>query len=84
MSRPIDFESRHGKIYIDGEEFDWGLEDEEIMEANKHVGNPEFMRAIHNDIMSHFLNSLQEVLGFRPTMKQVNEAIKKGHIQKCF
>lgn len=82
MSRNIPFEHRGGKIFIDDEAFDWDLDDEAIEGANKHAGNPEFMRAIHLDIMEHFLRSLSEVLGFRPSMRQVNEALKAGFITK--
>jgi hypothetical protein len=82
MPRRIPFEHRGGKIFIDEEPFDWDLDDEAIEEANKQSANAQFMRAIHLDIMEHFLVSLSEVLGFRPTMKQVNEALKSGHISK--
>lgn len=82
MPREIEFESRGGRIFIDGQPFDWALEDEAIDEANRHAGTPQFIRAIHNDIMGHFLNSLSEVLGFRPSMRQVNEALDRGFISK--
>lgn len=82
MSRQIPFQQKDGKIFIDEEAFDWDLDDEAIQAANKHAGNPQFMRAIHLDIMEHFLRSLSEVLGFRPSMKQVNEALKAGFISK--
>jgi len=80
MAREISFEVSGGKILIDGGVFDWGLDDEAIQDANRHADKEEFMRAIHNDIMEHFLISISEVLGFRPTMKQINEAISRGHI----
>lgn len=82
MSRKISFEKRDGKIIIDGSPFDWDLDDEAIEGANRHANNLEFMRAIHLDIMEHFLVSLKEVLGFRPSMKQVNDALEAGFISK--
>jgi len=82
MSREIPFEQVGGKIVVDGETFDWDLDDEAIEEANRHADRPEFMRAIHNDIMGHFLSSLSQVLGFSPTMRQVNEALRRGFIKK--
>jgi hypothetical protein len=82
MSRKISFENIDGKIFIDDSAFDWELDDEAIDGANRHANNPEFMRAIHLDIMEHFLRSLAEVLGFRPSMKQVNEALRAGFISK--
>jgi hypothetical protein len=80
MAREISFEVSGDKILVDGGVFDWGLDDDAINDANRHADKEEFMRAIHNDIMNHFLNSISEVLGFRPTMRQVNEAIKRGYI----
>lgn len=82
MAREISFQQRNGRIFIDGEPFDWELDDAAISEANRHAGNPEFMRAIHNDIMGHFLDSLEAVLGFRPSMVQVRDALEKGSISK--
>lgn len=63
-----------GVILVDGEVFDWGLDDESLEEANLQ----EDMRSVHMDIMNHLLDSLSELIGFRPTIKQVNEALKKG------
>lgn len=82
MSRKIPFEHRDGKIFVDEAPFDWELDQEAIDDANKQAANPDFMRAIHLDIMEHFLRSLSEVLGFRPSMKKVNEALKSGFISK--
>lgn len=82
MSREIEFEQRGDRIFIDGEPFDWSLDDEAVEQANALASVDEFTRAVHNDIMGHFLDSLSEVLGFRPSMKQVNEALDGGFISK--
>jgi hypothetical protein len=82
MPREIPFQQKNGRIFIDGEAFDWDLDDSAISEANRHAGNAIFMRAIHNDIMNHFLDSLAAVLGFRPSMGQVNESLQRGFISK--
>ena len=82
MPREISFQHKNGKIFIDGEAFDWELDGDAISEANRHAENPSFMRAIHNDIMNHFLDSLAAVLGFRPSMRQVNESLTRGFISK--
>lgn len=63
-------------ILIDGEVFDWGLDDESIEQANQHSD----LRSIHSQIKSHFLESLGEVLGFLPTIGEVNQALKDGVI----
>lgn len=82
MAREIEFEKRNGRIFVDGQPFDWALDDVSMDEANRHSGCELIMRAIHADIMGHFLDSLSEVLGFRPTMAQVNDALEKGFISK--
>jgi hypothetical protein len=61
-------------ILIDGELFDWGLDDASIKMANEQKD----IKSVHADIRDHFLDSLEEVIGFRPTMAQVNEALRKG------
>ena len=63
-------------ILIDGELFDWGLDDDSIEMAN----NQQDIKSVHRDIRDHFLDSLGEVLGFRPNMAQVNEAIRTGEL----
>jgi hypothetical protein len=82
MARDIEFRQVGESIVIDGERFDWDLDEESIEDAKRHAKTPEFMRAIHADIMGHFLSSLEAVLGFRPTMKQVNDALEKGAITR--
>lgn len=82
MAREIGFQQKGTTILIDDEPFDWDLDESSIDEANQHCGSPHFMRAIHGDIMRHFLSSLSEVLGFEPTIKQVNEALKRGFISR--
>jgi hypothetical protein len=64
-------------IFINGELFDWGLDDASIEMAN----DQEDIRSVHNDIRDHLLDSLSEVLGFRPTMKQINDALRTGNLQ---
>jgi hypothetical protein len=67
-------------IKIDGDVFDWGLDDDALAQANQHALSKDTMKAIHSDIKNHFLDCLSEHLGFRPTMKQVNKALKEGFI----
>lgn len=82
MPRAIEFRASGGKIFVDGEPFDWGLDDDAVEEANRRSVTPQFTRAIHADIMGHLLDSLSQVLGFRPSMRQVNEALDRGFISR--
>lgn len=63
-------------LFVDGELFDWGLDDDSIEMAN----NQKDIKSVHRDIRDHFLDSLGEVVGFRPTMAQVNQAIRTGEL----
>ena len=67
-------------IAVDGEVFDWGLDEDSISHANRFSSNKETMRAIHDDIRKYFLESLGEQLGFEVSMKDVNEALRAGCI----
>jgi len=82
MPREIEFKALGGRIFIDGEPFDWGLDDDAMDEANRRCSTPQFARAIHADIMGHFLDSLSQVLGFRPSMRDVNESLDRGYISR--
>lgn len=68
-------------ILVDGEIFDWGLDEESLEQANKYANNKQTMSAIHADIKNYFLESIAEYLGFKPTIKQINEALKNGFIE---
>ena len=67
-------------IVIDGEIFDWGIDDDALNQANQYVSNKETMSAIHSDIKNYFLECLSEVLGFEPSIKQINDALELGYI----
>jgi hypothetical protein len=82
MASEISFRQEKDRILIDEEPFEWELDEDAINEANRHAGTPQFISAIHNDIMGHFLDSLASVLGFRPSMMQVNESLQRGFITK--
>jgi hypothetical protein len=56
MPRAIEFRADGGKIFVDGEPFDWGLDEGAVEEANRRSVTPEFTRAIHADSMEHFLD----------------------------
>ena len=83
MKINIELKEIHGNkvILIDGEIFDWGLEEESLEQANQYASNEEILKAIQTDIRKYFLECIGEYLGFVPTMKQVNEALKLGYIE---
>lgn len=74
-------EDRYNALYIDGEFFDWGLEQEEINKAKNFCGEDNFFhKTIHGDICQHFTQCISEVLERDVSIKEINEAIEKGYI----
>jgi hypothetical protein len=67
-------------IVVDGEVFDWGLDEDSISHANRFSSNKDTMRAIHEDIRKYFLESIGELLGFEVSMRDINEALRAGCI----
>jgi hypothetical protein len=65
-------------IYIDGELFDWSI-DEESFEWAKKQG-PVFFEATKKDIANHFLESLCEMVGRKITIEDFKLATKTGWI----
>lgn len=69
-------------IFVDDEVFDWGLVEDGLRRARQYVKkNPLMEKAVYGDIQNHFVNSFSEFLGRPISLKEINEAIKKGHIE---
>lgn len=66
------------EIYIGGEKFDWSVDITSFHEAVRM--GPMYKKAVQQSIVSHFVNSVSDVLGRKVTMKEVNEATKRGWI----
>lgn len=66
------------EIWIDGEKFDWSVDITSFHEAVKM--GPMYKKAVQKSIVEHFVNSVSDVLGRKVTMKEVNEATKRGWI----
>ena len=65
-------------IYIDGEYFDWEI-DESSLDWAKAQG-PVFFEATKKDIAKHFLDSLSEMVGRKITLEAFQLALKTGWI----
>lgn len=71
-----------GKVLVvNGELFDWALDESAIEEANQFSSNRDVMRAVHSDVKEFFLNCLEEQTGLRMSLGEVNEAIRKGYVE---
>lgn len=77
--RPIIIGSMVQKaIFIDGEHFDWSVDEESLKEAAA-MGEIYF-QAVQKDIAKHFLDSLSEVVGREVTLAEFNQALITGEI----
>jgi len=66
------------QIYIGGELLDWSVDITSFREAQK-MGSM-YHRAIKEDIVKHFTNSVSEVLGRKVSMEDIVKATKTGWI----
>lgn len=66
------------EVWIGGEKFDWSVDVTSFHEAVKM--GPMYKKAVQADIVKHFVDSVSDFLGRKVTMKEVNEATKRGWI----
>jgi hypothetical protein len=66
------------KIFINNELLDWSVDVASFQEAQKM--GPMYQRAVKEDIVKHFTNSVSEFLGRKVTMEEIHHATKSGWI----
>ena len=66
------------EIWISGQKFDWSVDVTSFHEAVRM--GPMYKKAVQQDIVKHFVDSVSDFLGRKVTMKEVNEATKRGWI----
>jgi hypothetical protein len=66
------------EIWISDQKFDWSVDITSFHEAVR-MGSM-YKKAVQQDIVKHFVNSVSDFLGRKVTMKEVNEATKRGWI----
>lgn len=83
MKIPFEISEYEGQkvIFINKEIFDWGIDEEALDQANDFASNANSLKAIHFDIRNYFLECLEEHIGFKMTIKEVNEALKIGYVE---
>lgn len=70
-------------LFINDEMFDWQIEEEELDDAIKFANNDEKVKkAIKADIQNFFLSCLSEIINHEITLKELNDAIEKGYLEK--
>jgi hypothetical protein len=65
-------------VFIDGERLDYSINLSDYFEAAKM--GAQFKKAVQEDIVRHFTESVSEFLGRRVTIKDIENAIKTGWI----
>lgn len=75
-------------IYIDGEHFDWGVDEENFKEAQetaRKLGGQTgalYMKSVQESIQRHFMESISEFLGRPVSAEEINKAQQTGLIDK--
>ena len=73
--------NNYNAIYINDELFDWEIELESLLKAKRVAGNNALMKkAIIGNIQKHFLESLEQFVGRKVSLKELVEAVKKGEL----
>lgn len=66
------------EIWIDDQKLDWSVDITSFHEAVRM--GPLYQKAVKADIVRHFVDSVSDLVGRKVTMKDVNEATKRGWI----
>jgi len=68
-------------LAVNNEAFDWGI-DEEHLKAVQVISknDPEVKKNYIGSIQKYFVDCFSEFVGKEMTLKEINEAIKRGHI----
>jgi len=66
------------QIYIGNELLDWSVDITSFQDARRM--GPQYHKAIKEDIVKHFTNSVSEVLGRKVSMEDIVKATKTGWI----
>jgi len=68
-------------LYVDGQMFDYLIDEDSLRSASIYCNkNPHLRKAVHGDIMKHFVDSFSEFIGRPVNLDQIYEGIKAGEI----
>jgi len=68
-------------LAVNNEAFDWGIDEENLKAAQVISKNdPEVKKNWIGSIQKYFVRCFSEFVGKEMTLKEINEAIKRGHI----
>jgi hypothetical protein len=68
-------------IFVEGELFDWGLDEADLKTAKTLIRQEPLMRkSVMGDIQSHFVACFSEFIGQEVTLSQINEALRTGEL----
>jgi hypothetical protein len=79
-----DTDEQYRVLSVEGELFDWGLDEGHLKGAKEFCGDDEFLkRTVKGDICKFFISCLSESLGLKEmlTLGQINEALEQGYLE---
>jgi hypothetical protein len=70
-------------LVFDNEAFDYELSESDLSRAIMYCGDdPQAKKTLHGEIQKHFLDCLEEFLGFPVTLSELVAAIREGKLEK--
>ena len=70
-------------LVFDNEAFDYELSESDLSRAIQYCGTePQAIKMLHGEIQKHFLQCLEEFLGFKITLEELVRAIREGTLEK--
>jgi hypothetical protein len=68
-------------LFVDDQLFDYLIEEDSLRSAVIYCNqNPHLRKAVHGDIMAHFVNSFNEFVGAEYTLEEIYDGIQAGMI----
>lgn len=76
-----DFGREINVLYVDDQMFDYLIEEDSLRSASIYCNqNPHLKKAVHGDIIKHFVDSFSEFIGRPVTLAQICQGIKAQEI----
>jgi len=68
-------------LYVDDDLFDYLLDEASLRQAKTYCNdNPHLKKAVHGDILNHFLECFKEFVGREVKLTELLQCIKEGEI----
>jgi len=69
-------------LFVDDQMFDYMIDEDSLRSASIYCNkNPNLKKAVHGDIMKHFVDSFSEFIGRPVTLDQICQGIEAGEME---